>query len=89
MCSQEQGIEVKSFTIATVESNDLIRDIHARMPAMLLPEHEEVWLSEDSADVLKSILVPYPETEMKYYEISPAINSPKNESEEVIKPVST
>lgn len=79
--------DIKTFSIATVESNPLIRDIHARMPAMLFPEYEGIWLDEDNIEILKSVLQPYPEDEMKFYEISPLINSPSHDSAEVIQEV--
>jgi putative SOS response-associated peptidase YedK len=79
--------DIRTFSIATVESNSLIKDIHDRMPAMLLSEHERAWLEEDNTEILKSMLQPYPENEMKFYEISTLINSPRNNSEEVIQPV--
>lgn len=84
--SSPQG-DIETFTIATVESTPLIKDIHDRMPVMLLPEHERAWLEEDNTGILKSMLQPYPEDEMKFYEISSLINSPGNNGEEVIKPV--
>lgn len=79
--------DIKTFSIATVKSNPLIKDIHDRMPAMLLPEHERAWLERDNSEILKSMLQPYPEGKMKFYEISTLINSPKNNSEEVIQPM--
>lgn len=71
-----------SFTIITTEANDLIRPIHDRMPVILQPEDEDVWLDPDIKDVNKlvSLLVPYPSDKMMGYEVSPLVNSPKNDT---------
>jgi putative SOS response-associated peptidase YedK len=66
-----------------------MKDIHDRMPVMLKKEDEHLWLdrSIEDTDYLNQLLVPYPEDEMETYEVSPLVNSPKNERREVIQPV--
>ena len=38
------GSLLRTFTIVTGDPNDLVAPIHNRMPAILLPEHEAIWL---------------------------------------------
>ena len=59
------------------------------MPAMLLREHEDLWLDPDRAepDRLVSLLGPYPAHEMEAYPVSPRVNSPGNDSADLLEPV--
>ena len=50
------------FVILTVPPNDQVAEIHDRMPAILLPQHEALWLDpsfQDPAE-LRQLLQPYP-----------------------------
>ena len=74
-----EGEEIESFTIITTEANQLLQDIHNRMPVILREEQEETWLSpEVDAQELLSILKPFP-GEMEAYSVSTLVNSPSND----------
>lgn len=83
------GEELLSFTIITTQANDLIKGIHERMPVILAPEEEEIWLKSgpDETARLLSLLDPYPAKAMDVYEVSTAVNSPSNDRKECIEPV--
>jgi putative SOS response-associated peptidase YedK len=85
----KDGSEIKSFTIITTEPNDLLRDIHNRMPVILHPESYSAWIQEGESDshLLKSFLKPYPGEKMEAYPVSRTVNSPQNDSPENIIPV--
>ncbi|MDX5481862.1 MAG: SOS response-associated peptidase [Hymenobacteraceae bacterium] len=84
---KETGEVVDSFTIITTEANELMRPIHDRMPVLLHPEEEELWLSGEQANEhLLSLLRPYPSEEMKVYPVSSLVNSPTHDSPEVLEP---
>ena len=85
----EEGSEINSFSIITTDSNELVRDLHDRMPVILLPKNEKAWINEDDPDKLKDLLIPYPSNRMKSFQISSRINDPKNDSPDVIKPIKT
>ncbi len=54
--------EIRSFTIITVTPNTLMATIHDRMPAIILPEDRERWLSPDlSTEEALKLLRPYPD----------------------------
>lgn len=76
-------------TIITTKANELISTIHDRMPVILPREWQDAWLDPklEDADYLKSLLQPYPAEEMKMYEVSTIVNSPKNDVADCIKPV--
>ncbi len=78
---------VRSFSIITTSPNELMKDIHSRMPVILKEEEEAIWLKENDPGRLSSLLQPYPADEMEAYKISSFVNSPRNDSPEVIEPV--
>jgi putative SOS response-associated peptidase YedK len=77
------GELLKTFTIITTEANEVVRPIHDRMPVILTPEAEEIWLDENEKDVI-DLLTPYDADKMKAYPISELINSPFNNTPEII-----
>ncbi|MBI9033789.1 MAG: SOS response-associated peptidase [Bacteroidales bacterium] len=80
-----EGKELNSFTIITTEPNSMMKSIHNRMPAILQIDQEEEWLQNNNRIDLKKILRPYPENEMQNWKVSPLVNSPINDSQEVIR----
>ncbi len=80
--------ELNTYTIITTRSNDLVAPIHNRMPAILLPQHEELWLDPDLTrpEVLLPLLGPYPETEMEAYPVSTAVNRPGVDTADLVRP---
>jgi len=77
---------INSFSIITATANSLVEDIHNRMPVILKPEDEAIWLMENDETLLKSLLVPYSEGSMEAYAISKKVNSPINNGSEIIMP---
>jgi putative SOS response-associated peptidase YedK len=76
-------------TILTTEANDLVHPVHNRMPVMLSDNEKiEKWLNTDkySFEEASKILSPFPEEDMKSYQVSQLVNSPKNDVEECINP---
>lgn len=84
-----QGTEVKTYTIITTEPNKLVAPIHNRMPVILPRNTEETWLNPDitEPEQLLSLLSPFPDSDMETYPVSPAINNPRNDTPDVIKPL--
>ncbi|RDV11902.1 SOS response-associated peptidase [Pontibacter diazotrophicus] len=79
------GEILHTYAIITTEANDLVKPIHDRMPVILSPEAEELWLDEhESQEDLLSLLKPYAADEMKAYAVSGLVNSPHNNVPEVI-----
>ncbi|MBC5775733.1 SOS response-associated peptidase [Pontibacter sp. KCTC 32443] len=79
------GEVLHTFTIITTEANDVVKPIHDRMPVILSPEAEELWLDEnETQEELLSLLVPFRAQDMKAYPVSPLVNSPMNNVPEVL-----
>jgi putative SOS response-associated peptidase YedK len=57
------------------------------MPVILDRESEEIWLnSKINEDRYLSLLKPYDAKETEYYSVSSLVNSPDNDSKELILP---
>ena len=76
---------VETFTIVTTEPNDTVRELHHRMAVILSPDEEATWLTGDT-DTVADLLDPY-DGPMRSYPISTAVNSPGNDSPEIIEEV--
>lgn len=85
-----EGDELHTCTILTCPPNKLVSDYHNRMPVMLDIQARWAWLNPDAdQDFLLDLLTPYPAEEMKCFPVSRAVNSPGNDTPEVIEPVMT
>ena len=86
------GTSIESCVHITLPANDLMREIHNggnnphRMPAILRREDQEVWL-KGSADEARAVLRPYEPGLMVAFEVSTAVNSPKNNNDKLLEPV--
>ena len=66
----------RTFAIITVPSNELVRQIHPRMPAILEPGCYNRWLGPEPDP--RDLLITYPAEPMTMWPISTRINSPEN-----------
>jgi putative SOS response-associated peptidase YedK len=82
-----QGEPVYSCTVITTTPNELVKDIHDRMPVILKPEDEKIWLDPSNKDTsrLNELLKPLPKERMMAYEVSSLVNSSKNNSPNLIQ----
>lgn len=73
------GEEIYSFSLITQEANEDMKDLHHRMPAILYPEDEKLWLENEvpTKDLLK-IISPLKKGELKISKVSTKVNSPRN-----------
>jgi putative SOS response-associated peptidase YedK len=83
------GEVLRTCAIITVEPNHLTSQIHNRMPAILKPEDEAIWLNAAEKDPVRllALLKPYPHEAMEAFEVSAKVNSPSVESAECVVPV--
>ncbi len=82
------GEEIRSCAIITTDANDLMGEIHHRMPVILPPENYAVWLDPDfdEKEPLMDLLKPYPSDEMEAYAVSRRVNKPSNNEPSVVEP---
>lgn len=78
-----------SFSIITTEANSFMAAIHDRMPVILERKDEKAWLDPSLSDPLKlkAFLKPCPSDWLKAHEVSPLVNSPKNNRPELLTPI--
>jgi putative SOS response-associated peptidase YedK len=76
-----EGGEIHSCAIITTDANDLMREIHHRMPVIMPPEYYELWLDPAvrEPERLLPLLEPYPAADMEAYPVSRRVNSPSND----------
>jgi putative SOS response-associated peptidase YedK len=82
------GSTVLSCTIITSAPNEMMSQIHNRMPVILSPSDYALWLDpgEPPVDRLQALLRPYPSGEMKAFAVSRLVNSPENDRPALIEP---
>jgi len=79
---------ITSCAIITTTANELLAEIHTRMPVILRPESYDLWLNENSrAADLKDLLVPFPATEMTSHPVGYDVNDVKNDGEGLLSEV--
>lgn len=87
--SKETGEIVDSFSIVTTAANSFMEKIHDRMPVILDRADEAEWLDPKIIDTQKvlRLVKPCPSDWIDSYEISPLVNSPRNNSSNVLAPI--
>ena len=68
---QETGDSYPTFTIITVEANELLAKIHnekKRMPLIVEPKDWDKWLNSTDEEEIKSMMKPY-DGELKYHQV--------------------
>jgi putative SOS response-associated peptidase YedK len=80
-----------TYTIVTTDANTLVSRLHERMPVILRQEDETRWLSGDtpSTGEMQALLAPYRPGEMEAYPVSSRVNSPAEDDERLIQPLTT
>jgi putative SOS response-associated peptidase YedK len=83
-----RGDVVTSCAIITTPANELVAQLHDRMPAILEPDSYAVWVDRKTDPaVLKNLLAPFPAPKMKSHSVSRAVNAPENDGEKLIERV--
>jgi putative SOS response-associated peptidase YedK len=85
----EDGTVIESCTIITLPANSLMADVHngrARMPAILMREQRETWLS-GTTDSARGLLQSYPQELMVAYPVGKQVNSARNNDARLIEPL--
>jgi putative SOS response-associated peptidase YedK len=80
------GEIIRTFCVITTAANELIAQIHDRMPVIIPPGAYDRWLSPLEPDP-RDLLVPYPAGPMTMWPISSRVNSPKNDDPAILDPL--
>jgi putative SOS response-associated peptidase YedK len=82
----DTGEWVRTFCVITTTANELIAEIHDRMPVIVPPESYDHWLSTLDPDP-RGLLVPYPSGPMVKWPISTRVNKPANDDAAILDPI--
>ena len=82
---------IESCTIITTEPNELVRPLHNRMPAIVMPADHDHWLDPRirSGQDLRPLLRPFPAALMESYPVSTLVNRTANDVPQCIEPLDT
>jgi len=85
---RDPGVE-GIFTIVTTDPNELLRDIHDRMPVILEPEEWNRWLDPElrKVSVLRPLLRPCRPEPFNLTRVGPAVNNAANETADCAQPL--
>lgn len=86
----KNGKVLESFAILTTHANSLLEKLHDRMPVILNQKDELIWLNNQelpTEDKFNKIITPYSSNKMHLYEVSPIVNSWKNDDISCINPL--
>jgi putative SOS response-associated peptidase YedK len=81
------GSAFHTFSILTTSPNEVVNPIHDRMPVILNPVTEKIWINQNATEQeLISTLHALPAIEMESYTVSHRVNSVKNDDAYLILP---
>ena len=85
---RDRGRIVTSCAIITTAANELVSELHNRMPAILPTENQEAWLDQRTkrTDLLR-MLAPFPAAGMKIYPVSSSVNQTDIDNPDLINRV--
>ncbi|PIQ27560.1 hypothetical protein COW36_16505 [bacterium (Candidatus Blackallbacteria) CG17_big_fil_post_rev_8_21_14_2_50_48_46] len=84
-----EGGWLSTCAILTTEAHPTLQEVHHRMPVILAPEQQKLWLEpnlNDSEQVL-ALLRSLPEQELLYYPVSPQVNAVRYNQPECLLPL--
>jgi putative SOS response-associated peptidase YedK len=84
----DKGGRLESFTILTCRPNELVAQVHDRMPVIVKPECFDLWLdpSVEDNERLAPVLKPFPTPSMSARRVSTRVNTPANDDPSLIEP---
>jgi putative SOS response-associated peptidase YedK len=75
----------RAFAIITTAANELVADIHDRMPLILPPRQYGRWLGEEPDP--RDLMRPFPAEPMRTWPISTRVNKPENDDLSIVEPI--
>jgi putative SOS response-associated peptidase YedK len=80
---------VRSFTIVTTRANQVIAELHDRMPVVLEPGSWDLWLGapDGRRDELRALLEPNESAALRLFPVSRLVNDVRNDGPELILPL--
>jgi len=79
------GEWIRTFAIITTDANEMVAEIHDRMPLIVAPGDYERWLSDDSDP--HDLMRPFPAEPMRMWPISTRVNKAENDNPSILEPI--
>jgi putative SOS response-associated peptidase YedK len=79
------GEWIRTFAVITTVANELVAEIHDRMPLILAPGDYKRWLGEEPDP--RDLLRPFPAEPMRIWPISTRVNKPENDDPSIVEPI--
>jgi putative SOS response-associated peptidase YedK len=76
---------VRTFAITTTDANELVAEIHDRMPLILASGDYTRWLSDEPNP--RDLMRPFPAEPMPMWLISTRVNKPENDDPSIVEPI--
>ena len=79
------GEWIRTFAVITTDANEIVADIHDRMPVILAPSDYARWLGEepDPRDLMRSFSADL----IRMWPISTRVNKPENDDRSLVEPI--
>ena len=77
------GESVRTFAIITTDANELVADIHDRMPVILAPADYARWLGDEPDP--RGLMRPYSAELMRMWTISTRVNNAENNDASIVE----
>ncbi len=71
--------------LITTDANELLAQIHNRMPLIIAPKDYARWLSDEPDP--RDLMVPFPTQPMRMWPISTRVNKPNNDDPSIVEPI--
>ncbi|MBL8481659.1 MAG: SOS response-associated peptidase [Rhodocyclaceae bacterium] len=80
---------VLSYCVLTTAANELVADIHARMPVIIAPENYAQWLAPEvtGGEAVAALATPFAAGAMRAYAVSTRVNNVRNDQPELLDPL--
>ncbi len=79
------GEWIHTFAVITTAANELIAQIHDRMPLILAPGDYTRWLGDEPDP--RDLLRPFAAAPMRVWPISTRVNKPENDDQSIVEPI--
>jgi putative SOS response-associated peptidase YedK len=79
------GEWIWTFAIITTDANELVAEIHDRMPVILSRYDYARWLGEEPDP--RGLMRPFPADLMRMWPISTRVNKPENDDPSIVEPI--
>jgi putative SOS response-associated peptidase YedK len=79
------GEWIRTFAIITTDANELVADIHDRMPVVLSRDDYARWLGEEGDP--RDLMRPFAADLMRMWPISARVNKPENDNAAIVEPI--